>query len=64
MDSGGEDSVDSEMEVEVNEESCKRKFSVKITRALEEIWRDEVGRRRKFGIGEEVKGVLDYSKNI
>lgn len=47
------------------EEPHKRKFKVKITKALEEIWTDERRRRRShFGISARPRGEIDFSKNI
>lgn len=64
-DSNDEKSVDSEMEVEnFDMGEHKLKFEVKITRALKEIWEDEVKRRELYGIQNMPEGIIDYSKNI
>jgi hypothetical protein len=41
-----------------------RKIKVNVTKALEEIWRDEKKRRSRFKIRKTLEGVIDLSKNV
>jgi len=39
-------------------------IKVTVTKALEEIWRDEKKRRSRFKIRKPLEGVIDVSKNV
>lgn len=41
-----------------------RKIKVTVTKALEEIWRDEKKRRSRYQIRKTLEGVIDLSKNV
>jgi hypothetical protein len=47
-------------------EKCEglRKIRVNVTKALEEIWKDEKKRRQRFKIKKALEGVIDVSRNI
>lgn len=42
----------------------KRKLKVTVTKALEEIWRDEKKRRNRFKISRPLEALIDLTKNV
>jgi hypothetical protein len=57
-------SMNSEMMIENIDEGRHEYFEVKITKALEQFWRDERERRSAHGINANPAVLIDYSKNI
>ena len=39
-------------------------MNVKVTTALNEVWKDELKRREKYGVKEKPFAFIDYSNNI
>jgi hypothetical protein len=52
------------MMIENIDEGRHEYFEVKITKALEQFWRDERERRSAHGINANPAVLIDYSKNI
>lgn len=55
------DSSDSEL---IENAQKMQTIKVTVTKALEEIWRDEKKRRSRFKIRKPLEGVIDVSKNV
>lgn len=56
-----EDSFDSE---DVADNKDMIEMNVKVTTALNEVWKDELKRREKYGVKEKPFAFIDYSNNI
>ncbi len=61
--SDSDQSFDSERE-ELGQSSELVQMKVKVTTALNEIWKDELKRREKYQINEKPYSFIDYSNNI
>ena len=61
--SDSDQSFDSERE-ELGQSSELVEMKVKVTTALNEIWKDELKRREKYQINEKPYSFIDYSNNI
>lgn len=41
-----------------------RKLKVNVTKALEEVWKDEKKRRNRYKIRKTLEGIIDLTKNV